>query len=129
MSRPVSLHPITLTLPSPPSANRYWRHVGARVLLSADARAYRETVATLALVARVHPLPEGVQCAVTLRWYRERRSGDLDNRIKQVLDALRGVAYQDDSQVVELHAYREDDARFPRLHLVITPLPSDPASP
>lgn len=80
---------ITLHLPEPPSANRYWRHVGARVLLSREARAYRDAVANAALLARVRPLPAGVPCAVTLRWFRARRAGDLDNRLKQLLDPRR----------------------------------------
>lgn len=31
---------------------------------------------------------------------------DLDNVVKSCLDALNGLAYQDDSQVVEIHAYK-----------------------
>lgn len=30
--------------------------------------------------------------------------GDLDNHVKAVLDALNGIAYNDDSQVVEVRA-------------------------
>ena len=35
---PSTLH---LTMPEPPSANRYWRHVGTKVLLAKEAREYR----------------------------------------------------------------------------------------
>jgi len=34
-----------LVLPWPPSANRYWRHVGPRVLISREGRIYRRNVA------------------------------------------------------------------------------------
>lgn len=114
--------PVTLHLPEPPSGNRYWRHVGARVLLSAEARAYRQAVANAALLSRVRPLAADVPCAVTLRWYRGRRAGDLDNRVKQLLDSLCGVAYADDRQVVELHAYRADDPRRPRVEVTVGPV-------
>lgn len=120
---------LVLELPEPPSANRYWRHVEGRVVLSARARAYKATVATRALVARVHPLPLGVECAVSVRWFRGRRSGDLDNRIKIVLDALQGAAYVSDAQVVELHAYRADDKAAPRCEVTVTPLTIRPLVP
>lgn len=35
-----------------------------------------------------------------------KRSGDLDNFEKTVLDALNGIAYDDDSQVTDLHCYK-----------------------
>ena len=99
-----------LRLPEPPSANTYWRHVVIRgkatVLLSTEARAYRATVATLCTIEGVRPFAGEV--IVHLTWSRKRRAGDLDNRIKQVLDALRGFAYTDDAQVVEIHATRQD---------------------
>ena len=33
-----------LSLPWPPSVNVYWRHVGAKVLISAEGRAYAKSV-------------------------------------------------------------------------------------
>jgi Holliday junction resolvase RusA-like endonuclease len=102
------MEPIRLTLPEPPSANRYWRHVvvkgQGRTLLSSAARTYRLAVQLLA--SRCKPIPGKV--TVVIRWDRKRRSGDLDNRLKQVLDALQGIAYTDDQAIVELHAYRTD---------------------
>lgn len=113
---------MTITLPYPPSANRYWRHVvvrgQARVLLSAEAREYRATVGRIAMIKRLRPASGPV--VVTLRFYRPRRSGDLDNRLKQVLDALQGWAFADDAQVVELHAVRRDDKDMPRVEVAVT---------
>ena len=44
---------------------------------------------------------------VTITFYRKtNRTADLDNLVKTVMDALNRVAYHDDKQVVELHAYR-----------------------
>lgn len=120
---PSTLH---LTMPEPPSANRYWRHVGTKVLLAKEAREYRamgrvayaESTGTL----RVR-FPEG-PIAITLRWFRGRKSGDLDNRIKQALDALAGCAYTDDSQIEELHCFRYDAPRKARLEVTISrPIP------
>lgn len=107
-----------LTLPEPPSINRYWRHVGARVLLSREGRLWKEGARVRAMAARLKPLHGPV--AVTLTWYRSRRAGDLDNRVKIVLDCLKGFAYGDDAQVVELHAYRHEDKADPRVEIEIT---------
>jgi crossover junction endodeoxyribonuclease RusA len=108
-----------LVLPFPPSANRYWRSVPGRgVLLSAEARRYKEDAGMVALAAGVRPVDGPVALTVTL--YRPAKRGDLDNRIKVLLDALGGgIAYRDDSQVVELHAYRLDDKDHPRVEVQV----------
>ena len=96
---------VALGLPEPPSANRYWRVYRNRVVRSKEATAY---IAAVALIAR-HLAPFSGDVSVRINWHRTRKSGDLDNRLKVVLDALRGCAYHDDSQVVEIHATRYDD--------------------
>ena len=98
---------ILYDLPEPPSANRYWRHAKGRTYLSAEAKAYRLAVAD----AYPHSLVSFPFHALSVRfaWYRARKSGDLDNRIKQLLDALRGLAYTDDGQIVHIECTRHDD--------------------
>ncbi len=46
---------------------------------------------------------------LSITWRRKIKSGDLSNRVKVLEDALKGLAWHDDSQVVELHCYRQDD--------------------
>ncbi len=109
MTGAVALAPLTLVLPEPPSSNRYWRRVGHNMVLSREARQYRKDVrAAYESVTGEHdvhfPLPQHL--IVRFEWWRTRRAGDLDNRIKQLLDGLRGCAYTDDAQIVEIHAYR-----------------------
>lgn len=107
-----------LTLPVPPSVNRYfriWRNVAVK---SAEARAYQARVQVLARAQGVrHPFRGPV--AVTMHWYRGRKSGDLDNRLKCAQDSLNAIAWADDRQVVELHAYRHEDKANPRLEVEI----------
>jgi crossover junction endodeoxyribonuclease RusA len=98
---------IRLTLPEPPSANRYYRMAGRHLHHSDDARAYIASVEAICRVQRVVPIrgPVGVR----FTWYRGRRSGDLDNRLKIALDALQGFCFESDAQVVEITATRHDD--------------------
>lgn len=60
--------------------------------------------------------------AVTLLWYRSRKSGDLDKRIGVVLDTLQGAAYKDDKQIVKLTAERYEDPKNPRVEIIVTAL-------
>lgn len=107
-----------ITLPPPPSANVYWRKWNNRMVLSNEARAYKKQVGLIAMLRKVAPFTGDV--VLTMHWFRERKSGDLSNRIKVVEDALNGHAYYDDKQVVELHAYRSDDRKHPRVEIEIT---------
>jgi Holliday junction resolvase RusA-like endonuclease len=118
---------LTITLPVPPTANLYWRHVGQRVLLSREARAYKHHAALVAASAGMRPLDGPV--VVTLVWYRAARRGDLDNRAKVAIDALIGVGFTDDSNVVELHAYRYEDKHNPRMEVTVRPFAGGPAAP
>lgn len=104
---------IEITLPTPPSANRYWRTYRGRTVVSEDAKIYKTTVGWLARAAVTEPLRGDV--SVTLNWHRPARRGDLDNVAKVTLDALQGIVYDNDSQIVELHAYRHDDKDNPRM--------------
>lgn len=111
----------SLVLPYPPTVNLYWRNVvvggRARVLLSKDGRAYKQAVANLAVARGVQPISGAL--AITGRFYRPRRVGDLDNLIKGTLDALAGFAYHDDAQIEELHLYRFDDKDNPRAEVIV----------
>lgn len=115
---------LRLTLPVPPSANRWWRSVGPRVLLSREARDYRKTVETLLMVAKAKPILQPNRVRVRIIWYRERKSGDLDKRIGICLDALQMQAYENDSQIVEIYARREEDPSHPRIEVEISSMPS-----
>jgi crossover junction endodeoxyribonuclease RusA len=122
---------IIVTLPYPISANRYWR---TRVIspsiistyVSAEAKAYKEQVGWLLRGAGVRAPIEGrIAIAYTLYphrpldWQtRQRKLGDawqdtvrcidLDNAQKVLIDALKGIAFEDDSWVREINAKRAE---------------------
>ena len=117
---------ITLTLPYPPTLNKIWRHVRGHVVLSDDARQYKDTVRILALKACGDSgadwrsvFNESTQVMVTLHLYRPRKAGDIDNALKLILDAMQKTIYVNDSQIVELHVYRGDDKNNPRVEVQV----------
>lgn len=118
LEAPLTACSVNLILPWPPSANGYWRPYRGRGLVPSDAaKKYKADVARISQARRTLPIVGPVR--VTIHAYRPRRVGDLDNCTKVLLDALAGWAYLDDSQVVELHAYRGDDASDPRVQVTV----------
>lgn len=62
------------------------------------------------------PLPRDVRVRVDVAFHRSTRRGvDVDNLVKVATDALNRVAFVDDEQITEIHAYRSygagEDAR------------------
>jgi crossover junction endodeoxyribonuclease RusA len=105
----------SITLPYPPSLNRYWRAFSGRVILSKEARAYKATVARLCTGTDPHT----DRVALFIRVYRPAKRGDVDNILKALLDAMQGHVYMNDSQVVELHVFRLDDKARPRVEVEV----------
>ena len=97
---------IEITLPYPPSVNRYYRAVGQRVLISSEGRAFRERVCSV-LADWGLPTMTG-RLAVTIEVFPpDNRRRDLDNTQKSLLDAMQhGRLYVDDSQIDDLHSIR-----------------------
>jgi len=107
----------SIVLPLPPSANRYWRNYNGTVVVSAEAQDYKTGVQLQARYARLQPF--GGDVAMYVHVYRAQKRGDLDNFAKVLGDALNGVMYHDDSQVVELHMWRHDDKAAPRVEVEV----------
>lgn len=108
---------VRLTLPYPPSANRYWRQWKGRQLVSEEARAYKKAIGWLAKAAGVKLLSGNVRLWINV--YRPRRAGDLDNRLKILLDGLEGVAFADDEQVEFISLTRFEDPKRPRVEITL----------
>ena len=136
---------ITLTLPYPLSANKYWRpvHIGNHITIvpTKDAKEYKTEVQWRARAAGVRtPIIGRVAIDVKLypgrpldykkrmrdfgaAWDDSVRCIDLDNANKVLLDALKGVAIEDDAWVRKITAERmEPDEGKARVVLTITPM-------
>lgn len=141
---------LELVLPYPLSANRYWRTVTPRgkvrsiVTVSEEAKAYKEQVWWLAKQAGVrHPYGGRVYLTVQLypkrpkdwvsrarkapdTWDDDVQSIDLDNALKVLIDALKGVVIEDDSRryvrrIAAEHMVPDGEAR---VVVAIRPMPT-----
>lgn len=78
------------------------------MLLSSEARAYKQLVFATLDAHGVKPLPADACVSVKIDWWRSWRAGDLDKRLGVVLDALQGTVYVSDAQITHLEAFRHD---------------------
>lgn len=135
---------ITLTLPYPISANRYWRSRAVKgvsmTYVSPEAMAYKQQVAWLAEEAGIRkPIAGRVAVSYTLYpkrpqdWAKRAEKNplgwddtvaclDLDNAQKVLMDALKGVVIEDDKWVRRIEAERAEPDGDARLVVRIWPL-------
>ena len=111
------------TLPLPPSANRYWRVFSNRIVVTDEARSYKQAI--YYQLREYTPLRQDVGVNFTV--FRPARRGDLDNYTKIMFDALNGLVWLDDSQVVEIHSFRADDKTNPRVEFLVYELERETA--
>ena len=108
---------IKLTLPVPPSANRYWRVRNNRIIVTDEARAYKEEIRYM--LNQFSPIPKDKRVSINFTVFRPAQRGDLDNYNKVMFDALQGLIYVNDSQIVEIHSFRKDDKHNPRVEFLV----------
>lgn len=79
---------------------------------SVELKAWRLKVGQAARIAGCTPIDGKIAISLAFTYLKPRTSRrehptvppDLDKQIRSILDALTGVAYVDDSQVIEIHA-------------------------
>lgn len=64
------------------------------------------------------PIQDELEVNIIL-YFGDKRKRDLDNHLKLVIDALTGVCFEDDSQIIGLHVYKEYDKENPRVEINI----------
>jgi Holliday junction resolvase RusA-like endonuclease len=99
------------------------------MVLSSEAKKYKSSVSELfkelyeGAVDRpdggLQVLPTKKMVGLKIDVYRPRKSGDLDNTLKAILDSMSGHLYEDDRQVIEIHAKRHDDKDNPRVEIAV----------
>jgi crossover junction endodeoxyribonuclease RusA len=116
---------IRFTVPGPPvpkaRARIIHRASGAIQAFTPEATAkYELKVGLCARTAGIRP--DKGELALSVWFYTPNaRRMDLDNLLKSVMDGLNGIAWEDDSQVAEVHASRMVDHLSPRAVVSIGP--------
>ncbi|CAM3032208.1 RusA family crossover junction endodeoxyribonuclease [Dichelobacter nodosus] len=108
----MSVHTFKALLPMPPSVNHYYRRRGSHVYLSDEARVFRRDV----ILKTIGKIPnknkrwfgKEQRLAMTVTLYpTNRRSFDIDNRLKALLDVLQEIGvYHNDNQIDDLRVVR-----------------------
>ena len=108
---------MNITLPLPPSANRIWRMYRNIVVLSKEAREYKELAYWKAKEQGAKPI-EGPVIMSGVFYFPNKR-GDLSNRIKILEDAMEGACYLDDKQIQGIQWSKEIDKGNPRVEFSV----------
>lgn len=140
------MNDITLTLPYPISANRYWRTFMPKgfkapvTVPSKEAKEYKAEVAAIARCAGIRkPITGRVAVSYTLYpqrpqdfarrmrldpmgWDDTVQCIDLDNAQKVLFDSLKGVVMDDDKWVRKITAERAEPDGEARLVVTIRPI-------
>lgn len=140
---------VTLELPFPPSANRYWRrflpkgHSRPVTVLSDEAKAYKVEVARIAYGLGIKaPLMGRVGVAYTLipqrpkdwkirarkdpeGWMDSVRCIDLDNSLKVLMDSLNGVVIEDDKWARKFIIERGEPEATAKIILCVFKIPKE----
>ncbi|WP_176077481.1 RusA family crossover junction endodeoxyribonuclease [Burkholderia dolosa] len=134
---------LTVKLPYPISANRYWHpvRIGPRITIvpTKEAKAYKAEVALLCRSAGMKPITGRVHVHIDLYparpqdWQKRMRQHgaawddtvrclDVDNARKVVYDALNGVAFEDDGRIWSDSATRREPDGEARVIVTIAPI-------
>lgn len=113
---PKVVAPLSFTVPYPPSVNSMYEQIGRHRKLSEKGKAFKTVVGLLLAGCQKF---DGDVC-VSVWIYRPRLIGDLDNRLKALLDSMTGIVYDDDQQVQQIHAVRYDDKDNPRAEVTVS---------
>lgn len=93
----------------PPSTQHcYGRRKGGGMYLKPEGKAFKDIVAWTFKGSKISKKPFGAEIHFDLK---HNRRWDIDNHLKFLLDALSGVVWEDDNQLMELFIYKNRGAK------------------
>ena len=110
--------PVTIELPFPPTANKYWQIARNRVIKTKRARNYQLSVHSIILtkskeLAAWRKSQEGKMLALSMAVHypvKPGPDGDIDNLSKILVDALQGCVFDNDRQLRHIQISKEKSA-------------------
>lgn len=103
---------------TPPSVNSYWvRNKNGGVRVSERGREFKQNTSDYVFYNCGLPKTpvfktNKIKINLTLN-FKENRKRDIDNYCKAIFDALTGILWEDDSQIVSLHIDRNIGTKQP----------------
>lgn len=119
------MNQIAFTIPIDPIELARPKFSHGRAYLPPRSRSYRQAVQALVktLITRdkISFLTGELFCSV--KFFRRFKPtapnfGDIDNHVKAILDALQGLIFDDDRQIVSVAASKLKDCQNPRIEIV-----------
>lgn len=107
---------IEFTVPGQPIPKARARVVRGHAFTPETTAGHESVIVAEARNAGVRGEPDAkAQWEIVCWFYRKgQRRADLDNLLKTVLDALNGVVWADDNQIVAIKAYKRREDKLPR---------------
>ncbi len=103
---------------NPYSTNNIYARNGRRGFIKQKPKALKESYILQAQTQVEKKLEWEIRADILL-YFGDRRKRDIDNFHKLSLDALTGIAYEDDCQIVELHIEKHYDKENPRIEIIL----------
>ena len=109
----------TITLnTTPPSLNRAYRSYRGKIVLSAEAKAFKDALQQLApndkVLGKIH-----LEVNLT---FADKRKRDLDNYLKVLIDSMKNLFFEDDDQIYKITATKVIGAGKAETEIVINSL-------
>jgi Holliday junction resolvase RusA-like endonuclease len=108
----------------PTSANAMYRSVGRRVVMSAEGREFKKTMADI-LAKTPHGFTSGPVKLTLAFEFMTNRKRDLDNYAKPLIDTLKGVLFGDDSEIYILNMTKRIGAAVDCIRIECEPIYED----
>lgn len=96
-----------------PINQKYFVRNGRNILSNKYREAKRDLQLEIQSQYNAEPLGKNVSVNI-IQYFGDKRKHDVDNSIKILLDSLSNIVYIDDSQVTELHVFKEYSKDNPR---------------
>jgi Holliday junction resolvase RusA-like endonuclease len=90
--------------------------------LTAAGKDYKARIQIAARKRMYRTLPTLKEVEVCITYYRPSRRGDIDGPSKFVLDAMNGIVYADDAQVMLFIVRKDHDPKNPRTVITVSEL-------
>ena len=102
----------------PPSLNSMYRKFRNRVVLSQQAKDFKQLIAD-SVSDNFTGLSGKLHLQVTFM-FADNRKRDIDNYLKVLLDAMKGILFQDDDQIFSMQVTKHIGCESPKTSITIT---------